>query len=237
MSDKSIEEILRDAIIDADEKLVIEAEGGPHVFSKRFERKIARMKKLYFKNGKYMGEIYAKRAAAVRRIAACICCVILGAAMAVTVRAYGGEVVDWIVSIGTTSTDINFEILDYDAVPATIEKKYTLAELPEGYELVNEVGNDRINTLKYTNSGNPESELLLTQFCYSAFKTTFDTENAAVSTEAVGACRYYYVEKGEGVAVLWENGEYCFTLSSTGGFTLEEMKTLTTRLIEYAAEE
>ncbi len=221
MSDKSIEEILRDAIIDADEKLVIEAEGGPHVFSKRFERKIARMKKLYFKNGKYMGEIYAKRAAAVRRIAACICCVILGAAMAVTVRAYGGEVVDWIVSIGTTSTDISFEILDYDAVPATIEKKYTLAELPEGYELVSEMGNDVSNTITMKNDTG--DVLKLSQYSCHYFRSSYDTENAEWLITEVNGRKGYYVNKMGAIQIIWENGEYCFVIKSTSGIDYEQL--------------
>ncbi|MBQ7010859.1 MAG: DUF4367 domain-containing protein [Clostridia bacterium] len=231
MSD--IERILKEVIEEADNRLLEEETGEEeHTFSPEFERRIEELKERFFENGKYVGDKHAKPRRSLvimRRIAACICCVILGAAMVVTVRAYGGEVVDWIVSVTQKDTKIRFEPLDGVVVPETIEREYVLSEIPEGYELVSKQNGKVVCTTAYQCK---EDKLVFIQACYLSQSSILDTEDADVQETIINGNKAYVIKKNTAVSVLWENGEYYFILKSTAHLDFESLKNMASNIVE-----
>lgn len=225
---------LKEALLIANKQLMFKETGEEeHTFSPEFERRIEELKERFFENGKYVGDKYAKPRRSLvimRRIAACLCVLVLSTAMVVTIRAYGGEVVDWIVSVTQKDTKIRFEPLDGVVVPETIEKEYVLSEVPKGYCLEKQSRNGFFVMSKYISGS--DNYLSFYQYCYSYVNSALDTENANVSDISVNGNRGFLVEKDDKISIVWENGEYCFTIHSVGDFSCDDLNRLAESVID-----
>ena len=224
---------LKEALLIANKQLMFKETGEEeHTFSPEFERRIEELKERFFENGKYVGDKYAKPRRSLvimRRIVACLCVLVLSTAMVVTIRAYGGEMVDWIVSVTQKDTKIRFEPLDGVVVPETIEKEYVLSEVPKGYELVSKQNGKVACTTIYQCE---EDKLIFIQACYLSQSSIIDTEDADVQETIINGNKAYVIKKNTAVSVLWENGEYYFILKSTAYLDFESLKNMASNIVE-----
>lgn len=218
----AISEAIRAVIDDADKELMLEELGeSEHVFSPRFEKKLKRKAALFFRNGQYVGEKSFSRSVFVRRAIAIACALVLFVGIAFNAEAIGDLIARWTVTPGESSTHISFEVPEGVEVPETIESKYYLSKIPEGYTLLECNESLFYNTETYINDEN--NHLVISQYCYHYFNSVLDTEAAEVNEIAVLGNKGYTVKKEASLRVIWENGEYCFVIHSTYGLTAEDL--------------
>lgn len=228
MSD--IRKVLSEVLMEADRELYeAECGKGEHIFSERFEKAFARNALRFFKNGKYIGR-KRRLIGTYTRVAAVACALVLCIGIAFNAKAIGDLLVRWVVSLGDASTNIMFEVPEGVDVPNTIESKYYLSKVPEGYSLFGSNESPFYNTETYVDEKN--NHLVISQYCYHYIKTVLDTEAAEVNEAVVMGNKGYIVKKENSLRIIWENGEYCFVIHSTYGFTEEDLVELASFVIE-----
>lgn len=217
-----ISEAIRAVIDDADKELMLEELGeSEHVFSPRFEKKLKRKAALFFRNGQYVGEKSFSHSVFVRRAIAIACALVLFVGIAFNAEAIGDLIARWTVTPGESSTHISFEVPEGVEVPETIEERYVLTHIPDGYERIEDLESPRLVGIDYADAeGNT---LSFTQASYSGLHAILDTENAEFEELQINGYKGYYIIKGDFVRLIWENGTYCFLLSSSSKLKIEEL--------------
>ena len=217
-----ISEAIRAVIDDADKELMLEELGeSEHVFSPRFEKKLKRKAALFFRNGQYVGEKSFSRSVFVRRAIAIACALVLFVGIAFNAEAIGDLIARWTVTPGESSTRISFEVPEGVEVPETIEERYVLTHIPDGYEQIEDFESPRLVGSDYADAeGNT---LSFTQASYSGLHAILDTENAEFEELQINGYKGYYLVEEELKRLIWENGAYCFHISSSNKLELEEL--------------
>ena len=222
---KDINEVIKAAFAEADKELALNELGeSEHIFSRKFEKKLKRKAALYFRNGKYVGESGRFRSLLARRAVAVACALVLLVGIAFNAEAIGDFIARWVVDPGSESTHISFDVPEGVEVPETIEERYVLSQIPEGYDQVNDSVSPRVVRGDYEDAeGNTRR---FAQASYSGFHATLDTENAEFKELQINGCKGYCLIKGTSVNLIWENGRYCFALRSSSELKLEELITM-----------
>lgn len=217
-----INEALKTVIIDADEALALNELGEKeHSFSLLFQKKMGKNVSSFFRNGKYVGK---KRTSILRGSIAVACAFVMLIAVAFNAEGIGALVARWMVAPGAVSTHISFDVPEGVEVPQTIEERYVLSQIPEGYKQVNDFVSPRVVSIDYEDAwGNT---LSFTQASYNGFHVTLDTENAEFKELQINGYKGYHIIKGDFVRLIWENGTYCFALRSSSELKLEELITM-----------
>ena len=107
-------------------------------------------------------------------------------------------------------------MINTENCPATIEDKYYLPCLPDGYEVS---GTDSTPFYEWISYENPATEQTLTfcQFAKASFDSThYDTENQKFEGINInghsGLCLDYSSQGYNYAVIVWDNGDYIFEL-------------------------
>jgi hypothetical protein len=173
--------------------------------SKSFEKKMARMLKsenhLYYK-------LTLTRARKIICIAAIIIAILLSA---LSVEAVRNFVANFFV---TQHSNHNTFIanLDNGNYPDKLEELYELGYIPDGYKFSEKNLSEESATYIYNSE---EDSLIFSQITKTAFKSNWDNKYSEQGTEIYNGQEYYVMnyENGENV-IMWDSGEYIFTLSA-----------------------
>ena len=188
-----------------------------HVFSKKHERKMKHVFKLFERNDcklkPYIGSRPHYHFRFTKRNIIVLLAVIFLAALAgcgvtyFTSKNFYGKV---------NADNTELFVINTENCPATIEDKYYLPCLPDGYEVL---GTDSTPFYEWISYENPATEQTLTfcQFAKASFDSThYDTENQKFEEINInghsGLCLDYSSQGYNYAVIVWDNGDYIFEL-------------------------
>ena len=188
-----------------------------HVFSKKHERKMKHVFKLFERNDcklkPYIGSRPHYHFRFTKRNIIVLLAVIFLAALAgcgvtyFTSKNFYGKV---------NADNTELFVINTENCPSTIEDKYYLPCLPDGYEVL---GTDSTPFYEWISYENPATEQTLTfcQFAKTSFDSThYDTENQKFEEINInghsGLCLDYSSQGYNYAVIVWDNGDYIFEL-------------------------
>ena len=188
-----------------------------HVFSKKHERKMKHVFKLFERNDcklkPYIGSRPHYHFRFTKRNIIVLLAVIFLAALAgcgvtyFTSKNFYGKV---------NADNTELFVINTENCPSTIEDKYYLPCLPDGYEVL---GTDSTPFYEWISYENPATEQTLTfcQFAKVSFDSThYDTENQKFQEINInghsGLCLDYSSQGYNYAVIVWDNGDYIFEL-------------------------
>ncbi len=174
-------------------------------FSDKFKRKInkliKRREKPYFKLICTTG----------RRIVCTATAVIIILASSLSVEAIREAVHDFLMNIfkGHTAVSVRGTMEDY---PAFIEEEYEIANLPDGFELVDYYADDMSIFAMYANN---DKYIFFQQMAYDKFKENFDNEHSNIEcyTDLLGN-EFLIQDTKHNCCVVYNNGRYIIQITS-----------------------
>lgn len=102
-------------------------------------------------------------------------------------------------------------VVNTDDCPQTIEHKYFLPEVPEGFELVETISSPIAEYNKFTNSLTDET-FDITQHVKSSYSSNFNTEHKNLNEVEINGHTGLYIDFSENEfnssLLVWDNGEY-----------------------------
>lgn len=188
-----------------------------HVFSKKHERKMKHVFKLFERNDcklkPYIGSRPHYHFRFTKRNIIVLLAVIFLAALAgcgvtyFTSKNFYGKV---------NADNTELFVINTENCPSTIEDKYYLPCLPDGYEVL---GTDSTPFYEWISYENPATEQTLTfcQFAKASFDSThYDTENQKFQEINInghsGLCLDYSSQGYNYAVIVWDNGDYILEL-------------------------
>lgn len=188
-----------------------------HVFSKKHERKMKHVFKLFERNDcklkPYTGSKPHYHFRFTKRNIIVLLAVIFLAALAgcgvtyFTSKNFYGKV---------NADNTELFVINTENCPSTIEDKYYLPCLPDGYEVL---GTDSTPFYEWISYENPATEQTLTfcQFAKVSFDSThYDTENQKFQEINInghsGLCLDYSSQGYNYAVIVWDNGDYILEL-------------------------
>ena len=174
-------------------------------FSLKFEKKMQKLIK------RRSHSYYPLIATAGRRAACIIAAVIIIAAAPLSVKAVRDAVKEFVIKIFSDHQNVAVSTIAENA-PETIEEVYTI-DVPEGFELTEEVVTDGWIILRYTNG---EKYIDFKQYVLSSFLTDIDNERTTMEIIIQDDVEYqfYNYENGYRYEMIWKNGNYVFNVCS-----------------------
>ena len=188
-----------------------------HVFSKKHERKMKHVFKLFERDDcklkPYIGSRPHYHFRFTKRNIIVLLAVIFLAALAgcgvtyFTSKNFYGKV---------NADNTELFVINTENCPSTIEDKYYLPCLPDGYEVL---GTDSTPFYEWISYENPATEQTLTfcQFAKASFDSThYDTENQKFQEINInghsGLCLDYSSQGYNYAVIVWDNGDYILEL-------------------------
>ncbi len=176
-----------------------------YIFSDKYKRKInkliKRREKPYFKLICTTG----------RRIVCAAAAVIIVLASSLSVEAVREAIHDFLMNIfkGHTAVSVSGTMEDY---PTVIEEEYEIANLPEGFEMVDYYADEISIFIMYENK---DKYILFEQTVYCDFMGNFDNSNSEFEyyTDMFGH-EYLIQDTGHNYCVIYNNGIYILQITS-----------------------
>ena len=188
----------------------------PHVFSKKHEKKMAKLIKRQRKP--YFNLICT----AGRRAACIIVAVIVFTATALSVKAVREAVFRFIKNTFSDHSVIKTEGEDNSSYPETIEVEYYISDLPEGFVQTQVNKADDMLTIVYTNG---DRRLFFNQYTMSAFKIYVDNEHNHFDHNTGPDGTVYEISTSKNnTMIIWNNEKYVFMI--TGNLNKDELMEL-----------
>lgn len=209
MTEKQFDVFLEKTIKNFGEDYVVFSEEAiiPHTFSKRFERKMARLirrqKSFYFP----MIRTPLRRAVTVIVTAAVVL-----SAMAVSVSAVREAFEKFFTEIFTTHTVV--QSVDDDDAPLEFVDKYEITADMSDYELVDFM--ESIFDRRYTYE-NEKCTVYFTQYIKEYYHISVNTEGYDMEKIYIDGCEGFYVDmnRQNGKIISWDNGDYVLSIFVT----------------------
>lgn len=192
--------------------------------SPRFERKINRLIKNSRKSYWPLINTPLKKVA----VAAMVIIMLFGFTM--SIEAAREAVVDYIITVYEKYTGFSFDVRGLD-VPKTIEQKYMVTALPEGYTLSSKDEMERHREFIWTNEKG--EDIIFKQSVLHNVHMTLDTEDTPYKYVQVGQYSAIYLTKRNMQTVIWDNGKYLFIINCTTSVSYEDV----IRMAESVTEE
>ena len=105
----------------------------------------------------------------------------------------------------------HFTIIDTESSPQTIEYKYALASVPEGFEVI-EIDSSPIHICTTYMNNSTKQTISLRQWVKSDFERNYNTENHILEDIIINGCSGLCVDlsndKHKRSLVVWDNGDY-----------------------------
>lgn len=106
-------------------------------------------------------------------------------------------------------------VVNTDDCPQTIEHKYFLPEIPEGFELVETVSSSIAEYNKYTNSLTNET-FAITQHVKKSYSSNYNTEHKNINEVEINGHIGQYIDFSDNEfnssLLVWDNGDYIIEL-------------------------
>lgn len=176
-----------------------------HIFSAKFEKN---MEKLIKRRSKPYYKLISTGA---RRAACMIVAVIVLSASALSVKAVREAVYEFIMRIFSDHTQISANREGPDEYPKTIEEEYYIADLPEGFELVDHDVSDNFVYYIYTNE---DDYIVFRQYTKDTYIYNIDNEQQEQDLLEFDDQKYITCYNKNEYTYIWDNGEYIFILIS-----------------------
>lgn len=183
--------------------------------SEKFELKMKKLIKSSKREYWYLFNASLKRAAVI--VVAIL--VLLGFSM--SIKAIREPVVQFIITIYEKYTNIFFGNDTELDVPRTIEQKYTVTAIPEGYTFLSMEKMSLNRKLIWRNEDN--EEIIFNQGVLYNANMTIDTEDSSYEYVMVGTYNAIYLAKWNMQVIIWENGIYKFSIDCTTSISYEEL--------------
>jgi len=141
-----------------------------------------------------------------KRIAVLIIVTALLASLAVTAVAFRKEFKGFFVEVFETFS--RFVSKPDDDVPETLEKLYTVSEVPEGFTTVSETANDKVAQTLWLR----DMDMLVLEQTVIGMTAGMDTENSECEIIEIDGFEGYKIYKDNTYTLTWSDGEYVFCL-------------------------
>ncbi|MBE5947658.1 MAG: DUF4367 domain-containing protein [Lachnospiraceae bacterium] len=126
--------------------------------------------------------------------------------MGCTAYVYRKEIKGFVMEIYKEYAKVNFSDVDLDNVPRTVEDKYTLGYVPEGYELVEEIADFSFVYQRFNN--NAGESVIFTQSLLNKNGFGIDTERGTIETVEYDG-HEILIKTAETIKVfIWNDGKY-----------------------------
>ncbi len=219
---------LRDAFIEAEKIRLSNIPSNSDISwipSAKFEKKVQKLVKYSKRDYWYLINTSFKRAAVI--VIAIL--VLLGFSM--SIKAIRDPVVRFIIETYEKYTNIFFGNDDTDLnVPGTIEQKYTITAIPEGYTFLSMEEMSLNRKLIWRNKDN--EEIIFNQGVLYNANMTIDTEDSSYEYVMVDSYNAIYLTKWNMQIIIWENGIYKFSINCSTSISYEELIRIAESLTE-----
>ena len=118
-------------------------------------------------------------------------------------------IVEFLLNIRDTFSEIFFNSDAIDDAPDTIETVYTLKNIPDGYNLTERKIQKKHVTTLWVNSN--QQELIFKQSCLGS-NTNFDNENIDSKIIYIDNIKIIMIEKSNTREYIWNNNQYVFNI-------------------------
>lgn len=210
---------LRDAFIEAEKIRLSQIPSNSDINwipSAKFEKKVQKLIKHSKRDYWYLINTSFKRAAVI--VATIL--VLLGFSM--SIKAIREPVVRFIIETYEKYTNIFFGNDDTDLnLPRTIEQKYTITAIPEGYTFLSMEEMPLNRKLIWRNKDN--EEIIFNQGVLYNANMTIDTEDSSYEYVMVDSYNAIYLTKWNMQIIIWENGIYKFSINCSTSISYEEL--------------
>lgn len=154
-----------------------------------------------------------------KKVAVIALVILLAFGASMSVSAVRKPVVEFIVNVCERFVEIFFGEDDMMAAPCGMDTIYTLGNLPEGYELVEEYFSK--SAIKFVWK---DSDGHVIKFSQSVFdsRATFDYEDSGYLLMYVSDIKVAYIDKFGAKRLYWNSDDYAFLLRVPNNFSLEE---------------
>ena len=219
---------LRDAFIEAEKIRLSQIPSNSDInwiASAEFEKKAQKLIKHSKRDYWYLINTSFKRAAVI--VAAIL--VLLGFSM--SIKAIREPVVRFIIETYEKYTNIFFGNDDTELnLPRTIEQKYTITAIPEGYTFLSMEEMPLNRKLIWRNKDN--EEIIFNQGVLYNANMTIDTEDSSYEYVMVDSYNAIYLTKWNMQIIIWENGIYKFSINCSTSISYEELIDIAESLTE-----
>lgn len=219
---------LRDAFIEAEKIRLSQIPSNSDInwiASAEFEKKAQKLIKHSKRDYWYLINTSFKRAAVI--VAAIL--VLLGFSM--SIKAIREPVVRFIIETYEKYTNIFFGNDDTELnLPRTIEQKYTITAIPEGYTYLSMEEMPLNRKLIWRNEDN--EEIIFNQGVLYNANMTIDTEDSSYEYVMVDSYNAIYLTKWNMQIIIWENGIYKFSINCSTSISYEELIDIAESLTE-----
>lgn len=212
MTDKQFDVFLENTIknfgedyIEFSEETIIQ-----HTFSKRFERKMARLirqqKSFYFPMIK----------TPIRRtVTIMVTVIIILSTTVISVSALREAFVRFITEVFNTHTEV--QTIQDDTAPESFEDIYVITSIPDGFEIVFQNDNITEAPALITEYRNGQKRIIFSQCIKSRYDVNVNTEGYEMKRIDINGNEGFIVDMVDDYYIAWDNGDYILTISSNVG--------------------
>lgn len=212
MTDKQFDIFLENTIknfgedyIDFSEETIIQ-----HTFSKKFERKMARLirqqKSFYFP---------MIRTPIRRTVTIMVTVIIILSATVISVSALREAFVRFITEIFDTYTEV--QTIQDDTAPESFEDIYVITNIPDGFEIVFQNDNITEAPALITEYRNSQQRIIFSQYIKSRYNVNVNTEGYEMVRIDINDNEGFMIDMVDDYYIAWDNGDYIFEIDSNVG--------------------
>lgn len=160
-----------------------------------------------------------------KRVAVILLCFTVLFSSAMAVKAIREPVISFLIEVYETFTKVFIGGEESsDGMLETIERKYTLSVLPDGYAMASETDNYFSRQVRWQNEQG--DELVFTQYTQRSYSAFIDTEKMESETFSFGDSEALYYISKQTRTVIWTADGYVMVLTAPQTFSKEEMTAL-----------
>lgn len=207
MTDRQFDVFLENTIknfgedyIDFSEKTIIQ-----HTFSKRFERKMARLirqqKSFYFP---------MIRTPIRRTVTIMVTVIIILSTTVISVSALREAFIRFITEIFDTHTEV--QAIPDDTAPESFEDIYAITNIPDGFEIVFQNDNIEETPVLITEYQNGQEYIIFSQCIKSRYDVNVNTEGYEMERIDINGNEGFMVDMVDNYYIAWDNGYYIFEI-------------------------
>lgn len=203
MTDRQFDVFLENAIknfgedyIDFSEETIIQ-----HTFSKRFERKMARLirqqKSFYFP---------MIRTPIRRTVTIMVTVIIILSTTVISVSALREAFIRFITEVFNTHTEV--QAIQDDTAPESFEDIYAITNIPDGFEIVFQNDNIEETPVLMTEYRNGQKRIIVNQWIKSQYDVNVNTEGFEMVRIDINGNEGFIVDMDDDYYIAWDDGDY-----------------------------
>lgn len=212
MTDKQFDIFLENTIknfgenyIEFSEETIIQ-----HTFSKRFERKMARLirqqKSFYFP---------MIRTPIRRTVTIMVTVIIILSTTVISVSALREAFIRFITEVFNTHTEV--QTIQDDTAPKGFEDIYVITNIPDGFEIVFQNDNIEETPVLITEYQNGQEYIIFSQYIKSCYDINVNTEGYEMERIDINGNEGFKIDMVDNFYITWDNGDYILIISGNIG--------------------